>query len=547
MKKLLLALLPAVALAGLVGVWLLSSATASPGLTKVIIGFDRPPGAADEALVRGLGGSIKYTYDLIPAIAAELPEEALEALERNPNVAYVEEDLPRRVHDELDNSWGVNRIDAEEVHLDNNKGDGVSIAIIDTGIDCTHPDLDANCAGGYNFVANAPFPGTGPFDDYGHGTHVAGIVAALDNGSGVVGVAPQADLYALKVCDSSGSCPTSDIVAAMQWAADPNGDGETDDHLDVANLSLGSRFSSTAERQAAQATYDAGVLVVASAGNAGNCGGRNNSVEFPAGYDQVIAVAATNRDDLRPCFSSSGPDVELAAPGVDVLSTVPLGDCRLCTDTGYRGGTGTSMASPHVTGTAALLLAANPGWANSVVRQRLVNTADDLGPAGSDTWFGHGLVDAENAVLGSTAGNNLPPQPTPTATPTPEGATATPTPAAEATPTATPTSEPSVNSVSSIRLELAAKGPNYQAIAHVTVVDGSGNAVKQAPVSGQWTLNGDFLNDSSNTTNGRGAARLDSEKASAAGGDTFTIAITEPAAGVPDCSISVGTSSITCQ
>ena len=495
MKKLLLTLLPAIAVASLVGIWVFGSATASPGRTRVIIGFDRAPGAAAESLVRGLGGSIKYTYDLIPAIAAELPAEALEGLAHNPNVAYVEEDLPRRVHDaELDNSWGVNRIDAEVVHLAN-KGAGVTVAIIDTGIDCTHPDLEANCAGGFNFVANAAFPGGVPFDDYGHGTHVAGTVAALDNVSGVVGVAPEADLYALKVCDSSGSCPTSNIIAALEWASNHN--------LDIANMSLGSRFASTAERQAVQAAYDAGVLLVASAGNAGNCRGKNNTVEFPAGYDQVIALAATNRDDLRPCFSSSGPDVELAAPGVDVLSTVPTGDCRLCTDTGYREGTGTSMASPHVAGTAALVVAANSGWANDDVRLRLVTTAEDLGAAGRDTSFGYGLVDAENAVLGSTDGNNLPPSPapTPTPTPTPGETTATPPPTA----TSTPTVEPGATLDVRVGTDKATYSNRQWVYITVTVTAGP-SAVPDASVQAVVTGANDRTRTYTGNTNSQGEA-----------------------------------------
>lgn len=451
MKRLLLAIFLTIGVAGLVGAWAFGAATASPVRAKVIIGFDRPPGAAEEALVRRLDGSIKYTYALIPAIAAELPEEAVSALERSPIVAYVEADLPRRVHDaELDNSWGVDRIDAEVVHA-TNKGSGVSVAIIDTGIDCTHPDLNANCAGGFNFVANAAFPGGVPFDDYGHGTHVAGIVAAEDDNSdlldshpGVVGVAPEADLYALKVCDSSGVCPTSDIVAGLQWAADPNGDLDTSDHLDIANISLGSRFPSTAEEQAASAAYSAGVVLVASAGNSGNPGGKNDKVEYPAGYDEVIAVGATNKEDLRPSFSSTGPAVELAGPGVNVLSAVPTGTCTLCDPTGYREGSGTSMASPHAAGVAALLVAANPGWTNVQVRQRLADTAEDLGAGGRDTWFGYGLVDAENAVLGTTGGDDLPPEPAPTATPTPTPTAeeATPTPTPEDGTTATPTSTP---------------------------------------------------------------------------------------------------------
>ena len=149
---------------------------AGPSKVPVIIGFDQPPGPAEAAQIRGLGGSISYTYRLIPAIAAELPADVIDVLERSPHVAYVELDQLRQVHDiELDNSWGVDRIDAEKVHP-TNRGAGVSVGIIDTGIDCTHPDLNDNCVGGYDFFNSD----TDPDDDYGHGTHVAGTVPAED-------------------------------------------------------------------------------------------------------------------------------------------------------------------------------------------------------------------------------------------------------------------------------------------------------------------------------------------------------------------------------
>ena len=513
---------PAIVLAAAIAVWVFGAATASPGRNKVIIGFDRPPGATEEALVRGLGGSIKYTYALIPAIAAEIPEEALAALERNPNVAYVEEDLPRRVHDdELDNSWGVNRIDAEVVHA-TNKGAGVKVGIIDTGIDCTHPDLNDNCEGGYDFFNDD----ASPIDDYGHGTHVAGTVAAEDDNAdllnshpGVVGVAPAADLYALKVCSSGGSCPTSDIVAALEWASGITPEGVTVPavQMHVVNISLGSRFPSTAERLATEAAYNAGVLVVASAGNSGNCGGNNDRVEFPAGYDSVIAVGATNKDDLRPCFSSTGPAVELAGPGVGVLSTVPAGDCRLCTSTGYREGTGTSMASPHVAGTAALIVASGiadaggDGFINDDVRQRLAGTADDLGDPGRDIRYGYGLVDAENAVLGTPNGDNLPPPPTPTATPTstPEEATATPTPTPEeatATPTPTPGAAGTMHVGDLDGSSQVRRNGSWRASVLIAVHDADDNPVGNATVTVSWSAGKKA--SSSCTTNGSGSCTV---------------------------------------
>lgn len=187
------------------------------GLVKVLIGFKEKPGAAQQAMVKGVGGKIKYTYNLIPAIAASVPEAAVNALQKNPNVRYVEPDgQVYALDDELDDSWGVKRIGAGFVHNDDNKGTGVKVAIIDSGIDYNHPDLDDNYEGGWDFVNND----NDPMDDNGHGTHVAGTVAAEDDGEGVVGVAPEANLYALKVLNEKGIGDFSDVIAAVQWCVD---------------------------------------------------------------------------------------------------------------------------------------------------------------------------------------------------------------------------------------------------------------------------------------------------------------------------------------
>lgn len=178
----------------------------------VFIGFRQTPGPSEQALVRAHGGAIKYSYTLVPAIAASIPEPAIEGLRRNPNVTYIEPVIEVYAVTQTV-PWGVERIGATTVHDGGNKGEGVKVAIIDSGIDYTHPDLDGNYVTGYDFVNDDDYP----MDDNGHGTHCAGIVAAEDNGSGVVGVAPQANLYALKVLDSSGSGYFSDVIAALNW------------------------------------------------------------------------------------------------------------------------------------------------------------------------------------------------------------------------------------------------------------------------------------------------------------------------------------------
>jgi len=335
------------------------------GLIKVLIGFKK-----------GVGGKIKYTYNIVPAIAASVPEVAIEALKKNPNVRYVEPDSLVQAIDELDDSWGVKRIGAGVVHDNENKGTGINIAIIDTGIDCGHEDL--NVVGGESFVLYT----TDYNDDNGHGTHVAGIVAALKNDIGVVGVAPEANLYALKALDSNGSGYVSDVAYAIQWA--------TVNKIQVINMSLGGPYSITLEAACLLAYYTDGLILVAAAGNSGNPPGRGDNVECPAAYDSVIAVAATDQSDKRAKWSSTGPAVELAAPGVGIYSTYK--------DGGYTTYSGTSMAAPHVAGTAALVWATNSGWTNDAVRAQLKNTADDLGVTGWDSEFGYGLVNAAEAA-----------------------------------------------------------------------------------------------------------------------------------------------------
>jgi subtilisin family serine protease len=372
MKK-IVAILMAMIMVISVTVVLAGSAADKDTKTKepVIIGFKSTPGHADKAMVRGHGGDIKYSYTIINAIAAKLPEQAIENIQKSPRVTYVEMDGEVHTLDlELDNSWGVKRIGAGTVHAGGNKGAGVNVAIIDTGIDYTHSDLDANYKDGYDYVNND----ADPMDDNGHGTHCAGIVAAEYNDAGVVGVAPGADLYAVKVLNSVGSGYGSDVIAGIQWSV-KNG-------MQVISMSLGGSTYSRSLHRACDRAYNKGIVIVAAAGNDGV------TVSYPARYDSVIAVAATDSSDYRASFSNTGPAVELAAPGVSVSST-KLGG-------GYVAKSGTSMACPHVAGTAALVIFAGEGD----VRQCLQQTADDLGAAGKDDQYGYGLVDAEEAALG---------------------------------------------------------------------------------------------------------------------------------------------------
>lgn len=354
---------------------------------RLIVTFDETARRTVKDFIQDKGGQVIRDFKIIPGMAISLRSVQVPELMSIAGVRQV--GIDGRVYaidSELDNSWGVKRIDAGDVHS-YNKGSGIKIAIIDTGIDYTHSDLDANsnpALRGYDFVSND----SDPFDDNGHGTHVSGITSAEDNDSGVVGVAPEADLYALKVLDSSGSGYWSDIIAAIEWVVS-NG-------MQVANMSLGASQEAPGVHDAVKVAYNAGIVLVAAAGNSGNPAGQGNNIIYPARFEEVIAVGATDQNDLRASFSSTGDQLELVAPGVVIHSTIPGG--------GYASYSGTSMASPHVAGTAALVIASGisdsngNGRINDEVILRLINTADDLGASGKDSQYGYGLINAYKAV-----------------------------------------------------------------------------------------------------------------------------------------------------
>jgi len=373
-------------LAGLLVISSVSAALATPaennapGLDRVpvLIGFRQTPGPSEQALVRSHGGTIKYSYHLVRGIAASIPKPAIEGLANNPNVTEVEPDLTVFVIGELDNCWGVKHIGAGIVHGTGNRGTGVKVAIIDSGIDYNHSDLNGNYAGGYDFANDD----ADPMDDNGHGTHVAGTVAAENDGFGAVGVAPEAKIYALKVMKASGSGSYSDVIAALQWAVD--------NEIQVTNNSYGSSaYPGTLVKTAFKNAELAGIVNICAAGNNGNSAGTGENMAYPARFDSCIAVAATLSNDTKASFSSTGAEMLLAAPGSSIYSTARGG--------GYTYMSGTSMACPHVAGAAALVIAAGI----SDVRTRLINTADDLGEPGWDPVFGFGLVNAVAAVEGS--------------------------------------------------------------------------------------------------------------------------------------------------
>ena len=251
-------------------------------------------------------------------------------------------------------------------------------------------------------------------DDNGHGTHVAGILAAERNDYLVVGVAPAVDLYALKILGATGEGEVSDLILALQWAVDND--------MDIVNMSLGTHEVSPALETAVANASAAGLLMVAASGNAVTIQDifYGCPVAYPGAYPQVLSTTFTNQNDAITGFSCTGPEVDIASPGDGIISTVPVGACQFCSPNGYSAQSGTSMASPHVAGTVALLLDAGvtdtgaPGLFDDV-RAKLCTTAN-LATGGlqgifgntpippSDPryalYFGCGELDAAEAVLG---------------------------------------------------------------------------------------------------------------------------------------------------
>ena len=319
------------------------------------------------------------------------PDQFMEEVSRCPGVRFVERDIavyaldmPAYIPDDPQyaGQWGPEAIGAEYAWAIERGESRVTIAVIDTGVDYTHPDIAGNyIAGGYDWINDDD----DPMDDHGHGTHCAGIAAAVSNNTlGIAGIA-QSGIMAEKALDSQGNGTSSLTAEAIRHAAD-NG-------ADIISMSLGASEQSNILKEACQYAWEKGCILVAASGNSGT--GR---VYYPAAYDTVIAAGSVGRTGLRSSFSNYGTGLELVAPGEAILSTTP--------GSTYTTKSGTSMACPHISGVAALILSRYPGMSNQEVRARLAETADDLGVPGRDILYGYGRV---NAPLALGGGEVIPP------------------------------------------------------------------------------------------------------------------------------------------
>jgi len=371
---------------------------AGPGETiapdRLLVRFRSGASAAQEAQVRhSMGATLARSYHLVPGLellttsSTRSALDTVAALSHDPDVRYATPDVVYHVQAMPDDplysqQWGMESIGAPEAWDRSTGSSSDIVAVLDTGITLNHPDLEANIwtnpnpgqdgyvddVHGWNFVSN----NNNPTDDYGHGTHVAGIIGAVgNNGLGVTGVNWSVSLMPLKICNAEGSCFLSDEIAALEYAVNHG--------AKVANASFGGDYGGyQPEEEAIQAAGKAGLLYVAAAGNSAS--DNDDTPFYPASYplENIVSVAATTSSNTLASFSDYGlSSVELGAPGQSILSTLPTSG-PLSSSTGYGELSGTSMATPQVSGAAALLWSLHPSWTMQQIRSRLLATVRPL-------------------------------------------------------------------------------------------------------------------------------------------------------------------------
>lgn len=408
-------------------------AVASSAKISVIVGFRSGPNATVNAdLIQANGGEIKYVYHAIQAIACSLPQSAIDALKQNPAISYVEVDdevcIDKTPNDpRFSELWGLHNtgqtggtpdadIDAPEAWNMTTGNSNSVIAVIDTGVDYNHQDLSSNIWTNPGEIPDNGIDDDGngyiddihgwdfynhdnnPMDDHMHGTHCAGTIAAVgNNGVGIVGVNWAAKIMALKFLSAGGYGYTSDAIAAIQYCTLMK--QEKGIAVVAMSNSWGGGGYSQALKDAITAADNAGILFVAAAGN--GYSDNDLSPHYPSSYDvpNVIAVAATDGNDTLPSWSNYGAtSVDLAAPGVDILSTVPSNNYGLLS--------GTSMATPHVSGVAALVRAKAPAYTHQQIEYLILSSVDPVTSLSGKMVTG-GRLNAGNACARAGLAHDL--------------------------------------------------------------------------------------------------------------------------------------------
>lgn len=334
----------------------------------------------NQHLINQVHGIVHEKYEIIHGVSMTVPIEFIPILKNDDSVLSVQEDQIVQMESQKI-EWGNIKTRVEEAKKEGFTGKGVKIAILDTGVDRTHPDL--KIAGGACFLTYCP---NSFQDDNGHGTHVAGIIGAQNNSIGIVGVVPDAEIYALKVLDYDGIGLTSKVIEGIEWAIEHD--------IDIINLSLSSPSPDYALKVILDKAYNEGMLIVSAAGNNGTPSGAENTVEYPAKYASVIGVASLTEANVRHESSATGQEVEISAPGVKIFSTIPKSADHDGYVDGYTWMTGTSMAAPFVTGILAQYKQQYPSKTNVELRNMLAAHAVDLGAPGRDNLYGYGLAQA---------------------------------------------------------------------------------------------------------------------------------------------------------
>jgi subtilisin family serine protease len=343
--------------------------------------------AKADKVIKGIGATTAGEIQNIQVKKIKVPaharEHVKEALSHNPNIEFVENNYiaslsvnPNDV--KYPSQWHLRKIDAPfgwDIHTGSS---GIPIAIIDSGVDPTHPDLADKLLPGYNFLGD----NTDTHDVHGHGTAVAGSAAAITNNSiGVAGVAWENPIMPLVVVNTQGRASYFDIAQAITYAAD-NG-------AKVMNISIAGPSPSSTLQNAVHYAWDRGAVVVAAAANSGT-----DTPYYPAACSNTVAVSATTSTDALASWSNFGDWVDVSAPGVSIGTT-------------KRGGTygyysGTSFASPITAGLVALIMSVNPSLANDQAVEILEQNADDLGAAGFDPNYGHGRINVNESLLAAS-------------------------------------------------------------------------------------------------------------------------------------------------
>ncbi|MEC1659604.1 S8 family serine peptidase [Bacillus mojavensis] len=322
---------------------------------------------------------VEQQYKHLPAVALKADQKTVKEFKQDPDILYVENNVTFTAADNTDlkilsedadtsdnfEQWNLEPIQVKQAWKEGLTGKNVKIAVIDSGIS---PHDDLSISGGYSAVSYT----SSYKDDNGHGTHVAGIIGAKHNGYGIDGVAPEAQIYAVKALDQNGSGDLQGLLKGIDWSI-ANG-------MEIVNMSLGTSSDSQILHDAMDKAYEKGVLLVAASGNDGN----GKPVNYPAAYSSVVAVSATDQHNQLAAFSTTGNEVEFSAPGTDITSTY--------LHQYYATGSGTSQATPHAAAMFALLKQRDPGNTNVQLRALMQKNSVDLGITGRDQQYGYGLI-----------------------------------------------------------------------------------------------------------------------------------------------------------